>query len=241
MNGVLESFLRLLTVDGIDHGQQLQSLSAMVNIVLSMFSGFLIFWVYKLVLRRPMSSSLALTIPVLSVLMTVLMKMPGGQVAAFFGIFGVLSIVRFRSFNVDLSDVTFILFGVVNGVLFGVNAYLLAVVTFVVISFGTYVFSRIVHARERMEEVVVQVEADLPYEYIKNQCEVLFQQKGILYRLLVVEASFKKDDRKGKNEKFWLVEYQIFVENGTALKEVYESLLAAFGDSQASVLIKGKP
>jgi uncharacterized membrane protein len=121
-----------LNPDGI--ARQFMSLSSLFNIVLAGAMGFLVLLVYFIASgKENRDKNLFMVIPVLSILMAVMMRIESPQIVVFFGIFGILSVVRFRSDITDQKGITFILFALIEGVLVGVNGYLLALLGWMVV------------------------------------------------------------------------------------------------------------
>jgi hypothetical protein len=130
-----DKFMESLSLDPEGLSRQLMSFSSFFNILIACVMGFLILSIYFASSSRDRRDhNLFLVIPLLSVLMAVMMRIDGSHVISFFGIFGILSIIRFRSDITDQRGITFILFAVIEGVIVGVNAYLLALVAWVVVS-----------------------------------------------------------------------------------------------------------
>lgn len=129
-----EKFLESLALDPAGLRGQIVSLSSFVNILLAALMGYLVLVVYVMASGRPgRDKNLSMIIPVLSILMAVVMRIQGAQAVLFFGIFGILSLIRFRSDLTDQKGITFILFAVIEGLLIGVNAYLLGLVAWLAV------------------------------------------------------------------------------------------------------------
>ncbi len=136
----VDKFFEALALDQAGLDRQLVSMSSFLSLVLAAIFGFLILMVYlKTSGKETRDRNLFMVIPVLTILMAVIMRMEGTQVILFFGIFGILSIVRFRSDLTDQKGITFILFSVIQGVLIGVNNYLLAVFAFIIVSLAIFI------------------------------------------------------------------------------------------------------
>ena len=109
-----EKILQTIAFDKAGLQNQLMSLTAIIAILISVLFGFAIFGIYYYSSQKAKRDlGMCQVIPSLSLLMTILIRMQGGHVAVFFGIFGVLSIVRFRSELTDEKGITFILFGLI--------------------------------------------------------------------------------------------------------------------------------
>ena len=130
-----DKLLEMVFSGGYSLEGQLVGLSAAINILFAAIIGFLIIGVYILTTDKGKKDlPLVQSIPVLSILMSVIMRIDGSRAAIFFGIFGILSIVRFRSELTDQKGITFILFSIIMGLLSGMGNFILAGVSFVIIS-----------------------------------------------------------------------------------------------------------
>ena len=141
-----DQFLQALSLDREGLSRQFLSFPAFLNILTAAFMGFMVLTIYLSSSGRDKRDrNLYLVIPVLTVLMAVIMRISGPQVISFFGIFGIMSVIRFRSDITDQKGITFILFAVIEGVIIGVNEYLLAVLAWFEVSgailVGRYLFS----------------------------------------------------------------------------------------------------
>jgi hypothetical protein len=138
----IDQLLASISLDPEGIARQFMSLSSLFNIVLAGGVGFLVLLVYLFASEKEnRDKNLFMVIPVLSILMAVMMRIESPQIVVFFGIFGVLSVIRFRSDLTDQKGITFILFGLIEGVLVGVNAYLLALLAWMVVG-GAILLSR---------------------------------------------------------------------------------------------------
>ncbi len=143
-----DQVLQSLSLDAEGISRQFMSFSAFFNIMAAALMGFLVLAIYLSSSgREKRDRNLYLVIPVLTVLMAVMMRVTGPQVVSFFGIFGIMSVIRFRSDITDQKGITFILFAVIEGVIIGVNAYLLAVLAWVVVSVAILVGRYLFHHR----------------------------------------------------------------------------------------------
>jgi hypothetical protein len=141
-----DKFMESLALDPIGLSNQVLSFASFINILVAAATGFLVLAVYLASSgKERRDRNLYMVIPVLCVLMAVMMRITGPQVISFFGVFGILSIIRFRSDITDQRGITFILFAVIEGVIIGANDYLIAFLAWVVVGgailIGRYFFS----------------------------------------------------------------------------------------------------
>lgn len=211
-------FLKDLALDPDGLRRQFMSLSAFVNILYACFMGFLVLAVYRLSSSHSMRDrNLTLIIPVLTVLMAVIMRIEGAQAVIFFGIFGILSIVRFRSNLTDQRGITFILFAVIEGLLAGINAYLMALIAWVAVT-ATILLARKLFNSRLVVRLSVRTE-DFPDE-ARTALEGWFGSKGL--ETVFLSSSMASDGREkaaGKPLKVTL-EYELLPRSDRELHEV---------------------
>ena len=165
-----DKFLESLSLDPDGLSQQFMSFSAFFNIIAACIVGFLVLAVYFASSgREKRDRNLYMVIPLLAVLMAVMMRLDGSHVISFFGIFGILSIIRFRSDITDQKGITFILFAVIEGVIVGVNAYLLALLAWVVVSAAILV-ARFFFGRSAAYRLVLRLPGGCPAGFREETC-----------------------------------------------------------------------
>ena len=148
---------------------QFASIGSIFNILLAAIFGFLILLIYHLITdRSTKDNSLSLTLPLLTILMTVIMRMQGGRVAIFFGIFGILSIVRFRSEITDQKGITFILFSIIVGLLIGIGNYILTFMAYIII---TGVLFIIKYSFKPLIRYHIIATSQVPFGFVKETIE----------------------------------------------------------------------
>ena len=90
------------------------------RLIAAMFLGYVVSWIYRH--TRPASdtsSSLAVTLVLLSILIAMVTQVIGDNVARAFSLVGALSIVRFRTVVRDTADTAFVIFAVAVGMAVG--------------------------------------------------------------------------------------------------------------------------
>ena len=189
-----EKFLESISLDSVGMVNQIMSLSSIIHMILAALFGFLILLLYiKTNKQNNIDDTLIPTIPLLVILMTVLMRMEGGKAIIFFGIFGVLSIVRFRANISQQKDVAYILFAIITGVLIGVGNFLLIVMTFIIITIVILIIQYIFYKKNDFSETVI-FSGSKKIAELKNEIETLFINDKIKFKLLDIqnEYSFSK-------------------------------------------------
>lgn len=185
----LEVLLGSLALDEAGLYRQWLSLGSVLNILLALVFGFAILALYHhLAPKGKEDRNLYTVLPVLTVLMALLMRVDGAPAAFFFGVFGVLSIIRFRSDLTDQTGITFILFAVIQGILLGAGNYLLALAGFVLVG-GAIAVGRRFHQRSRLFKVTVKTAAGLPET--RARLEAWFAAQGFGWRAAGLTASIE--------------------------------------------------
>lgn len=203
----MDKFFEALSLDETGLSRQLVGVSSLLTLAVAALFGFMILMVYlKASGRETRDRNLFMVIPVLTILMAVIMRIEGAQIILFFGIFGILSIVRFRSDLTDQKGITFILFSVIQGVLVGVNNYVLAALAFLVVAsaifIARFVFPHRVHFR-----MILKVEGD-PLK-VRDIAETWMEENKLTYRYV----GFTGDQGFSTKNQAWesrmRIEYEI--------------------------------
>lgn len=136
MTGFLDALVNGSADAAAAGASPLATMSATVVILLiSITLGLIISSVYKFTHRgADYSQEFAVTLILLSVLISVVVTAIGSNVARAFSFAGALSIIRFRTAMGNPRDIAFVLFAVVSGLCVGVGAYGEAIVAVVVLS-----------------------------------------------------------------------------------------------------------
>lgn len=104
---------------------QLSVSTALITMIAAMVLGTVIAITYKVTQNEAMyQRSLAITLFMLPVILSVIILFVGSNVARAFSMAGTLSIIRFRSAPGDAKDIGFIFFDVAAGLACGVGLYL---------------------------------------------------------------------------------------------------------------------
>lgn len=214
-----EKFLESISLDSSSFTNQLLSLAAIYNILLAAITGFLIlFLYYKITLKSERDYCLIQVLPVLTVLMTVIMKMQGGRAVIFFGIFGVLSIVRFRSSLTDPKGLTFILFSIIMGVLIGVGNYILVGISFIVI---TIIIIILINIFKTHNKIVVEIKGNISITELHSKVEDSLKKLNFNYQLVHISSKYEKN-KNNQLEEIQRVEYELFYKDYNEILKRYE-------------------
>jgi hypothetical protein len=92
-----------------------------VRLLLALALGIVVAGLYRITRTRPESSSFPTTLVLLTILIAMVTKVIGDNVARAFSLVGALSIVRFRTVVRDTEDTAYVIFAVVVGMALGAN------------------------------------------------------------------------------------------------------------------------
>ena len=102
------------------NGPHVSPLDVLVRLLAALVLGGVVAWIYRHTSRRAeVSSSFAVTLVLLSVLIAIVTQVIGDNVARAFSLVGALSIVRFRTVVRDTQDTAYVIFAVVIGMVVG--------------------------------------------------------------------------------------------------------------------------
>lgn len=203
----VDQFLKSLTLDQEGLAQQWMSLSSIVTILVAGAFGFLVLWVYQQASAHENRDRILFTvIPVLTILMAVIMRIEGVQIVLFFGIFGILSIVRFRSEITDQKGITFILFAVILGVLVGVGNYVLAFFAWALVTAAILLARRIFRDRTTYQ---LTVKIGIPLPEGRRILESWLAAHGLEHRFGSFATVTSRGAKTGEWEKTLRLEYRI--------------------------------
>ena len=229
-----EKILESISLDNAGLQNQLISFASITNIILSTLSGFVVFIIYYYSTEKSKRDfSLFQIIPSLSVLMTVIMRMQGGRVAIFFGIFGVLSIVRFRSVLTDQKGITFILFSIINGLLIGLGNYVLSLIAIIFVSLIFVISKHIIKSNNRVLVTVKSKNLSQTSQLIED----FFKIHKINFNFLTPTLKF--DINKNNHlEDFSKLEYYIYYKTDRQLIDFYDNLIEMIKSNEMQIEIK---
>lgn len=179
---------------------QIASFSSIFFILISAVLGMLILIVYLYSYKyEKINRSFILTIPIISILMTVLMRMKGTEAVVFFGIFGVLSIVRFRS-STEQRDIPFILFAVINGVLVGTKNFILAGLAFLIILVVIGIIAIINKFKVERVRFLLTISSNNNLNELHKTVITYFKENKIKFTINGINQSIDKETKFNKNK-----------------------------------------
>ena len=132
-------------------------LDVVVRLVTAVILGLGVTWLYRI--TRPkahVTTSFAVTLVLLSVLIAMVTQIIGTNVALAFSLVGALSIVRFRTVVRDTEDTAFVIFSVVIGMAVGTQNLAVALIGYVIVG-GTVFLMKPRRVRRTLDEAQYRV------------------------------------------------------------------------------------
>ncbi len=143
----------------------IEPLAVLGRLVGAMLLGAVVAWIYKR--TRPASdtsSSLAITLVLLSILIAMVTQVIGDNVARAFSLVGALSIVRFRTVVRDTVDTAFVIFAVAVGMAVGASHSSVALSGIAVVGVAAWFMTRGQRALENEASYLLQVRIGLGHD-----------------------------------------------------------------------------
>ncbi len=142
----MSSFLELLN-SGSDH---ISPRDLALRLGLALVLGLVISGLYRFTRAQPESSSFPATLVLLTILIAMVTKVIGDNVARAFSLVGALSIVRFRTVVRDTEDMAYVIFAVVIGMALGANRLWVAGLGITIVGLAAFLLMK------RKKETVVE-------------------------------------------------------------------------------------
>ncbi|MFQ5605368.1 MAG: DUF4956 domain-containing protein [bacterium] len=156
------------------------------QIVLSFLLAIALGYIWATVYRKTHSGvaytrSFYLTLLMIPAIVAMVMLAIGSNVALSLGLVGALSIIRFRTVIKDTKDMTFLFLAIGIGLCCGANAWLVGMLGTLIISFVTFVFSKIGYDKAGSADYILifRSEHKEPWEAIKPEARSLISWKQL--------------------------------------------------------------
>jgi len=134
----MPSFLEMLN-SGSD---ELSAPDLLLRLCLALVLGAVISGLYRFTRARPETSSFPTTLVLLTILIAMVTKVIGDNVARAFSLVGALSIVRFRTVVRDTEDTAYVIFAVVIGMSLGANQLWVAGIGIAVVGLAAFLLMK---------------------------------------------------------------------------------------------------
>ena len=115
----------------------------LVRLLLALVLGACVAVIYRRVRREEANTSLAITLVLLCVVISMVTQVVGDNVARAFSLVGALSIVRFRTVVKDTQDTAYVIFVVVVGMAAGTSDLWVAVIGILVVALAAFTMARV--------------------------------------------------------------------------------------------------
>ena len=210
----MNDFFNNLFNNVLSDASELAVTSSLIAIFAAALFGFVIAFTYYRVSEESYGRSLAVTLVMLPVILSVIILFVGSNVARAFSLAGTLSIIRFRSAPGDPKDIGFIFFDIAAGLACGVGLYgygALFVVILCVIVLLMEKF-RLFEKKEQRKKLKITIPEDLNYPGVFDEILEKYTQKYLLTKIKTTdlgslfELEYSLVMKSGENEREFLNE-----------------------------------
>ena len=171
----------------------------LINLVVAFALVMFIYFIYRVTFSGVLySKNFNITLVLVSMVTTAAVIVISSNIVLALGMVGALSIVRFRMAVKDPKDVGFLFWAITNGIICGISAYSLAVISSLFIGLVVFLLSKKIRIFEPY--LLIMDSKDIKTEDIEN----ILKKYTILYKLrskildkgksqLIIEIKIKKD------------------------------------------------
>ena len=197
----------------------------LINLVVAFALVMFIYLIYKITFSGVLySKNFNITLVLVSMITTAAVIVISSNIVLALGMVGALSIVRFRMAVKDPKDVGFLFWAITNGIICGISAYSLAVISVLLIGLIVFLLSKRISIQEPYLLIFKTRETDT------EKIEKILKENTLLYKLrskiiednetqVIVEIKVRKDKIAGLLSKI------------KAIKEVtYSKMVSYEGD-----------
>lgn len=146
--------------------EEITPLSSVVTMVIALILGGIIAFTYRKTQDEAMyQRSLAVTLVMLPIILSVIILFVGSNIARAFSLAGTLSIIRFRSAPGDAKDIGFIFFDIAAGLACGVGLYAYGVLFVIILCLALIILEKanMFRARTSQKTLKITIPEDLNY------------------------------------------------------------------------------
>lgn len=156
-----------------------------VTLLAAVTFGLLIGLTYYITQAESYQRSMAITIIMLPVILSIIILFVGSNIARAFSLAGTLSIIRFRSTPGDPKDIAFIFFSIAAGLSSGVGAYGYGVLSVLLLCFLIFVIEKfgVFTKREIRKTLKITIPENLNYEGAFDDILSKYTKKYTLERI----------------------------------------------------------
>jgi uncharacterized membrane protein YhiD involved in acid resistance len=141
------TFQKLIDTAGLDNivkiNQSINLWMILINLVVAFALAMFIYFIYKITFSGVLySKSFNITLVLVSMVTAAVVMVISSNIVLALGMVGALSIVRFRMAVKDVKDIGFLFWAITSGIICGISAYSLAVISVLVIGIIMFVLSK---------------------------------------------------------------------------------------------------
>lgn len=195
-------------------GIELSTTAIILSMAAAIIYGLAISFTYIITHRDRHNQSLAVTLTMLPVILTVIILFVGSNVARAFSLAGTLSIIRFRSTSGEPEDIGYIFFDIAAGLacgvgLFGYGAIFVALLCLFMIVISKLGFA---HPKSTAKQLKITIPENLDYEGVFDEILKKYTNSYLLRRVRTTdlgslyELSYALKMKKGIDEKIFIDE-----------------------------------
>ena len=199
-----QKFLDSLDIDGITGiSKDLNIWMILMNLIVAFAIIMFIYFIYKKTFSGVLySKNFNITLVIVSLVTTTAVIVISSNIILALGMVGALSIVRFRMAVKDPKDIGFLFWAITNGIICGISAYNLAVVSALFIGLVVFLLSKKIRIIEPFLLILDTKDLDI------SRIEEVLKKYTILYKLrskiiedgktqIIMEIKLKKDKLNG--------------------------------------------
>lgn len=198
------TFQKILDSLGIDNivqiNQNINIWLILINLTVAFILSLFIYFIYKITFSGVLySKNFNINLILTSLVTTSAVIVISSNIVLALGMVGALSIVRFRTAVKDPKDVGFLFWSITNGIICGISAYNLAVISVLIIGLVIFVFSKKIRITEPylliidLKEIGLEKIEDLLKKYTmlyKIRSKIIDDEKS----QIIIELKIKKDN-----------------------------------------------
>lgn len=210
----MESLTSIFTTVNSGSGIELTASSVILAMAAALIYGLAISFTYILTHEDRHNQSLAVTLTMLPVILTVIILFVGSNVARAFSLAGTLSIIRFRSTSGEPEDIGYIFFDIAAGLACGVGLFGYGAVFVALLCLFMIVISKLGFARPKStaKHLKITIPENLDYEGVFDEILKKYTNSYTLRRVRTTdlgslfELEYALKMKKGVDEKIFIDE-----------------------------------
>ena len=189
----------------------------LINLAVAFAIAMFIYFIYKITFSGVLySKNFNITLVLVSMVTTAVVMVISSNIVLALGMVGALSIVRFRMAVKDPKDVGFLFWAITNGIICGISAYSLAVISVLIIGLITFLLSKKIRITEPYLLIIDCKDT------ISQEIEVILKKFTMLHKLrskiieaeksqLIIEIKIKADKTQAMLEEIKALKDLIYV------------------------------